>query len=79
MDSIINLDPLNKDMMDSIVYYSDGRIDIAESYGTRIIRKQLRQNLQNHLGLNGKILNDGSTISDTDNFNKKAIGNTCYI
>ena len=77
MDSIINLDPLNKDMMDSIVYYSDGRIDIAENYGTRIIRNQLRQNLQNHLGLNGKILNDGSTISDTDNFNKKAIGNTC--
>ena len=76
MDSIINLDPLNKDMMDSIVYYSDGRIDIAENYGTRIIRNQLRQNLQNHLGLDGKILNDGSTISDTDNFNKKAIGNT---
>ena len=70
MDSIINLDPLNKDMMDSIVYYSDGRIDIAENYGTRIIRNQLRQNLQNHLGLNGKILNDGSTISDTDNFNE---------
>ena len=66
MDSIINLDPLNKDMMDSIVYYSDGRIDIAESYGTRIIRNQLRQNLQNHLGLNGKILNDGSIISDTE-------------
>ena len=66
MDSIINLDPLNKDMMDSIVYYSDGRIDIAENYGTRIIRNQLRQNLQNHLGLNGKVLNDGSIISDTE-------------
>lgn len=65
-DSIIQLDPLNKDMMDSIVYYSDGRIDIAESYGTRIIRNQLRQNLQNHLGLNGKVLNDGSIISDTE-------------
>ena len=52
--------------MDSIVYYSDGRIDIAENYGTRIIRNQLRQNLQNHLGLNGKILNDGSIISDTE-------------
>lgn len=48
--------------MDSIVYYSDGRIDIAENYGTRIVRNQLRQNLQNHLGLNGKILNDGSII-----------------
>ena len=64
-DASIKVDPRNEQMMENIVYYSDGRIDFSESYATAKIRNTLRGDLWYHLGLNGSVKNDGTMLADT--------------
>lgn len=64
-DAVIKVDPQNQRMMENIVYDSEGRIDFLETYATPKIRRELRHDLWNTLGLNGKIRNDGTMLADT--------------
>ena len=64
-DSIIQVDPRNRRMMEHIMYYSDGRIDFMENYVPKKTLRKLRNDLWHHLGLNGSVRNDGTPLADT--------------
>lgn len=64
-DSVIQVDPCNRRMMEHIMYYSDGRIDFMESYVPPKTLRKLRNDLWHHLGLNGSVRNDGTLLADT--------------
>ena len=64
-DSIIQVDPRNRRMMEHIMYYSDGRIDFMENYVPKKTLRKLRNGLWHHLGLNGSVRNDGTPLADT--------------
>lgn len=65
-DAIIQVDPCNPRMMEHIMYYSDGRIDLMASFAPPKIRRELRNDLWHQLGLNGSIRNDGTLLADTE-------------
>lgn len=61
--AVIQIDPQNKEMMESVRYLPNGVICIDESYGTKRQRNILNQDINQTLCLNGRF--NGTSIKDT--------------
>lgn len=73
----ISINPLEETMMRSIRYRSNGIIYVDESYGTKSMKNQLRQDINQTLQLNGKIKQEKiSGKNDTDNQEIKVLQDT---